>query len=318
MKEIIVYIVMSLERFKSNWMGTLVTVILLPVFIIGYAFISQDNYIGKIAIYNGNQEIFEYLSDNNIIYQKVDIKDLEQKRMAESGEFLGYIKYDFDGNVSEYGSFIKKGNFVEQIAKQTYEIETGSSNFLRDIFPVLVTIIFLESVLNMKLYLEDRHNGMLARLRTVGMKNHAYCLATLLYNVLFMFIPILVSFLVIRYGLKMDCGYPFIKMILFLGVTVLLSSLCAFSLCSAIPNGDSAIMAGNILAVITSMVSGVFGEWDKIKIFSNLMPQKILVDWMISFKYNNFWNRSIYVVIVYIVILYFFVLFINNRRFAKK
>lgn len=46
---------MNLTRCRSNMTGTLVTVILLPVFIIGFAITSKDDYVGKMAICNGNQ-----------------------------------------------------------------------------------------------------------------------------------------------------------------------------------------------------------------------------------------------------------------------
>ena len=317
MNEIIVCVAMNLKRCRSNIMGTLVTVILLPVFIIGIAVAGKDNHVGKIAICNGNQHIFEYLDENNIIYQVFDIKELKQKKLEGSGEYLGYISYDIAGNVMDYGTYIKKGEIIEQVVDQTYRVKKEDINFLQNIVPVLVSLIFLESVLNMKLYLKDRHIGMMARLKVLGIKNQAYCFATLLYTWLFMFVPIMISFLIVRYGLKVDFEFSFLSTIIFIGVTIILGSLCAFSLCSVISNEASAIMVGNVLAVITSIISGLFGEWDKLKVIGNIMPQKILLNWMNSFSYNKPWNISLYVVVAYILILYVFVLQVNNRRFEK-
>lgn len=117
--------------------------------------------------------------------------------------------------------------------------------------------------------------------------------------------------------LKIDFEYSFLKTLIFLVVTIMLSSLCTFSLCNVISNRDSAIMLGNILVVITSIVSGLFGEWDKLKGISNIMPQRILLNFMNSFLYHKSWSISLYVVVSYILILYVVILIVNKRRFER-
>lgn len=318
MKNIIVCIFLNLKRCRNNMMGTVITMICLPVFIIGFSFVSKDNHIGKIAIYNGNNNIFEYLNEKNIIYEKVELKDLKQRKLEKSGEYLGYISYDISGNVSDYGSYIKKGKIIEQIVNKTYILNNNKFNFLQNIFPALISIIFLESILNMKLYLEDINSGVLKRLKILGIKNQEYCLATLLYGLLFMFIPIFISFITVRYGLKIDFEYSFFKVIILLSVTIILSNLCAFLLCSIISNGDFAIMVGNILVIITSIISGIFGEWDKLIKLGNIMPQRILLNLMNSFLDNNLLNINFCLVLIYIFISYFLILFFNNKKFEGK
>jgi hypothetical protein len=317
MKEIFTSILFNIKRSRKNWLGLVVSLVMVPLIVLGYLNFFQDASIGMVAVSGADADTLAYFRENGILYREIPVKPNETYRV--SGDFLGYVEYHQDGSDPVYETYVGSEELMGKIAAQTYSQLFRKQDVLVDLLPSVIVVIFLEAVLNMKSFIEDRQNRLIRRLNIVGANNSLYILSILLCNVLLMLVPLLLALFAGQFVYGVDYGYSAAQICAISAVMAFLSCLFAFALCSVVRRNDSAILAGNIIAIVSSLLSGVFGFWKGIDFISKAMPQRMLLEWIKLWKQQGFaHNTYIWLILLLIAILFLFTLFMNKTQHSTN
>lgn len=317
MKEIIINIIFNLKRNRRNWLGLVISLIILPGIVLGYLSFFHDGVIGKIAVSNVNADTIAYFQKNNILYQEVNGEPEDIYKV--SGDYLGYIAYHPDGSKPDYETYIGSETLIQQIANETYSHTVKKQDVFTNLFPTVIVVMFLEAVLNMKPFIDDRQNGLIVRQDVIGLKKSSYVCAMLLYNAVLLFVPLLLSLFIGQEIFGVDYGYSGIQVCVISAVMSLVGSLCAFALCSMVRRNDSAILVGNIVAVMSTLLSGVFGNWKGFGLIGDIMPQRILLEWITVWKQNGlFYNIYAWYLAALIILLFLLIMLFNQRFLTSR
>jgi len=300
----------NLIRNFSNNLGIICSMFIVPLVVIASFYVTKLNLSSDtIATLNVNQNFIEYLNDNNISYSQLN--DYPTKFEIYTQKFNGVIQYE--GN--EYKTFSYKGNAfkkeLDSIVDRKYSKvahNTKTSSISLAIFHAS-SILLIQTVLNMKLFIDDRKNGVLQRLRIVGVKDYQYLSSYFLFNWLSVAFPFtLATVLSNNYFLGSNVKID-LEIITICFIITVLFSMLALLICTIVRDNTSAIMVGNIVACFSILLSGMFGS-PRIYLLNRLgdfMPQKIAYSWFkIVVENHTILNHNL-AIILSVCILSFFV-----------
>ncbi|GAW69329.1 ABC transporter permease [Streptococcus mutans] len=273
----------NITRSFSNNMGVIFSMIIMPLVVIAAFYATNlPNTTEKIVVIGESKAFTQYLDKNQVSYNK--LKTLPEKQDIYMRNYSGVIKKQ-NGKVtviSYKGSKYKQE--LQLIAKQKYSSNKGksSSEKFPNAFYLSMSILLVQAVLNMKLFVSDRINDTSKRLRVIGIKNSQYLSSHLLFNWAALFVPfgfvnVICNRLFFGSSITEDLKVVLISFI----VTGLFSAL-AILICTLVNDNGSAIMIGNIVACFTVLLSGMFGNFHNkiLEAISQCMPQKISFNWV--------------------------------------
>jgi ABC-type MDR transport system permease component len=287
-------------------MEIIFSLIIVPVVVIAafYA-VNSPNTIEKIAVIGENKAFIQYLDKNRVSYDQLDT--LPDKIDIYMRNYSGAIKNQ-DGKVtviSYKGTKYKQE--LQLISEQNYaynENESGLDKFPHA-FYLSMSILLIQAVLNMRLFISDRMNDMSKRLRMIGIKSNQYLSSYILFNWISLFIPFgitnaICNRLFFKSTIIEDLNVIFISFV----VTGLFSAL-AILICTFVNDNGSAIMVGNIIACFTVLFSGMFGDFQNniLKFISQFMPQRISFNWVNSiFNHGNITEGNfLFIIIIFVL-----------------
>ncbi|HEO6694105.1 TPA: ABC transporter permease [Streptococcus agalactiae] len=271
-----------IRNFSDN-MGVIFSLIIMPLVVFAAFYATNlPNATEKIAVIGESETFIQYLDKNQISYDK--LKALPEKQDIYMRNYSGVIKKQ-NGKVtviSYKGSQYRRE--LQLIAKKKYSSnkEKNDSEKFPNAFYLSMSILLVQAVLNMRLFVNDRTNDTSKRLRVIGIKNSQYLSSHLLFNWVALFIPFgLVNVICNRlfFGSSM---IEDLKVILISFIVTGLFSALAVLICTLVKDNGSAIMVGNIVACFTVLLSGMFGNFHNkiLKAISQSMPQKISFNWV--------------------------------------
>ncbi|EGJ44844.1 ABC transporter permease [Streptococcus sanguinis] len=306
MRQIFKCFQINITRSLNNSMEIIFSLIIVPVVVIAafYA-VNSPNTIEKIAVIGENKAFIQYLDKNRVSYDQLDT--LPDKIDIYMRNYSGAIKNQ-DGKVtviSYKGTKYKQE--LQLISEQNYaynENESGLDKFPHA-FYLSMSILLIQAVLNMRLFISDRMNDMSKRLRMIGIKSNQYLSSYILFNWISLFIPFgitnaICNRLFFKSTIIEDLNVIFISFV----VTGLFSAL-AILICTFVNDNGSAIMVGNIIACFTVLFSGMFGDFQNniLKFISQFMPQRISFNWVNSiFNYGNITEGNfLFIIIIFVL-----------------
>jgi len=306
MRQIFKCFQINITRSLNNSMEIIFSLIIVPVVVIAafYA-VNSPNTIEKIAVIGENKAFIQYLDKNRVSYDQLDT--LPDKIDIYMRNYSGAIKNQ-DGKVtviSYKGTKYKQE--LQLISEQNYaynENESGLDKFPHA-FYLSMSILLIQAVLNMRLFISDRMNDMSKRLRMIGIKSNQYLSSYILFNWISLFIPFgitnaICNRLFFKSTIIEDLNVIFISFV----VTGLFSAL-AILICTFVNDNGSAIMVGNIIACFTVLFSGMFGDFQNniLKFISQFMPQRISFNWVNSiFNHGNITEGNfLFIIIIFVL-----------------
>ena len=306
MRQIFKCFQINITRSLNNSMEIIFSLIIVPVVVIAafYA-VNSPNTIEKIAVIGENKAFIQYLDKNRVSYDQLDT--LPDKIDIYMRNYSGAIKNQ-DGKVtviSYKGTKYKQE--LQLISEQNYaynENESGLDKFPHA-FYLSMSILLIQAVLNMRLFISDRMNDMSKRLRMIGIKSNQYLSSYILFNWISLFIPFgitnaICNRLFFKSSIIEDLNVIFISFV----VTGLFSAL-AILICTFVNDNGSAIMVGNIIACFTVLFSGMFGDFQNniLKFISQFMPQRISFNWVNSiFNHGNITEGNfLFIIIIFVL-----------------
>lgn len=308
MRVIAINLKMNFLRAQKNKIGLVIGFLILPVVIFCVLnFWEGNREIGKIAVIGNNAELEAYLSDHNFSFKKME--EMPSLRDVMLRTYEGSIQKD--GNGVEY--YVNYGGnktdlVLKSIIQRTYEQPEVLNSAFQTIFLYVFGLMFLQAILNMRLFIEDRQIGIFIRLQNCFSNRQQYMLSHLLYNVAMLFFPSVFS--LILFGKILN--HVFIEGIFKIATVTLVAavfcSVMALLLCVLVKNNDSTIMVGNIVVVLTTLLSGTFGEITSgvLSVISAFMPQKLFVQWLNLTESDKYFvlNKEFVMIILFIIGIY--------------
>ncbi|MGT2749835.1 ABC transporter permease [Streptococcus orisasini] len=271
-----------IRNFSDN-MGVIFSVIIMPLVVVAAFYATNlPNATEKIAVIGGSETFTHYLDKNQISYDK--LKALPEKQDIYMRNYSGVIKKQ-NGKVtviSYKGSQYRRE--LQLITKQKYSFneEKNNSEKFPNAFYLSMSILLIQAVLNMRLFVNDRINDTSKRLRVIGIKNSQYLSSHLLFNWAALFIPFGLANVICNRLFFGSSMIEDLKVILISFIVTGLFSALAVLICTLVKDNGSAIMVGNIVACFTVLLSGMFGNFHNtiLKAISQCMPQKISFNWV--------------------------------------
>lgn len=296
---------LNMVRNYSNKLSIVMTMLVIPLVVIASFYVTKiDGNLGTIAVVGENNSLIRYLEDNNIDYEiKNKVPSTQDVYMRS---YIGTIKTE--NNIETYISYCgeQKSKFIEKIILRDYSIQDKKGN-IPEAFFLSLSILLIQAVLNMKMFIEDRRKDIIARLKLEDFNEWNYILSYLIFNWISLLIPYGISVLICSI---VFFQVSFIRLITLFIVCIFITGLfsgIALLICCCIKDNASAIMSGNIIAVFSTLLSGMFGKTDN-NIFlyiSNYMPQKRSYLWLKSMydgygmiNINLFWIIICFIITV--------------------
>lgn len=182
-------------------------------------------------------------------------------------------KYDAILTIADDGSYkldtIKSADVIEQLMS-ALDGQSDSTTPVSDrgigtnVLGYLMMFILLMGSMAMCMYADDQEQKQITRVAASPVSIKTYLFAHSLFNFCFLFFPTMLILLLVQWVSGITLGYSLLKL------TVLIAILCAFAtafclvLFSFLSNkADSAIMAGNTVIILTSILAGGFYAFDK-------------------------------------------------------
>lgn len=298
MKKIISSFKLNIARNYSNKISVVMSIIIIPLVVIVSFYSIRTDSLGTVAVVGDDESLISYLEENDIDYEikeKAPIKEELYMRL-----YVGTIFCDRQNTTIEsyYGS--KKAEVLQSLADRCYVGRTDKKEF-SDAFFISLCIVLIQAVLNMKMFISDRKNGIMSRLRISNFSSAMYVFSYLLFNWMAIFIPYGIS-LCIGNAIFLNADILENLKILFISFIVsgLFSSIALF-ICVCVKDNASTIMMGNIIAVFTTLLSGMFGSIEN-KVFvavSRCMPQRISYMWVDKvFHEGNMFNVHLGIIVM--------------------
>lgn len=305
-------------RNFSNNLGTICSMLILPVVVITSFYVTKlDLSNDTIATVNVNQNLIKYLNENHINYSRLD--NYPTKFDIYTRKFTGVIQYE--GN--EYKTYSFKGNTYKKeldlivARKYSKAVYKGKTAPLSVAIFQSSSILLIQTVLNMKLFIDDRKNGVSQRLRIIGVKDYQYLISYFIFNWLSVAIPFCITTLLCYKFILASHTVGYLT-VLFVGLLIaMMFSMLALLICTAVRDNASAIMVGNIVACFTALLSGMFGEFKNgiLKWVSEFMPQKLAYNWINSVVIRDIHFFDSHLVLILIICISSFIL--TQKLYSK-
>lgn len=179
---------------------------------------------------------------------------------------------------------IKEHDFKEKVERafQQKSIDSFDQNEVRkvgaNILGYLCMFVFLESIMFMSFFTEDKESGTFNRIATSPIRIHHYIFAQYLFTFLIVYVPTFLVLIIEKVMLQVDIGFSFLEYSYLLAILVMIATSFALFMGTIIETTDNTMMLSSSIIVFTTLLSGTFFTLkDKNGIvdwFVRILPQK--------------------------------------------
>lgn len=283
-------------------------------------------FTGKLEV-KGNIAV---VADSQSIY--TDSKYLHIEKLDKVPEKSALVMNKYDAVLVDKGD----GTFDIQTIKSTgfktkilqilnsggakFE-DTDSRGIASNILGYLVMMIFIQGLLFMMMYSEDKENGTFRRIGVSPVPAGIYLLGHGIFNFLMIFVPTYLVIIACKAVFNIDIGLSYFKYAWLLALISFLVTSFSLLLSSIFKKTESSNMAGQAVSVLTSLLAGCFYSFDNGNIIMKkiimVLPQKnflILIQGIEQGKgLENFIPQLVYLLALPLLLLTLSAIFVKSR-----
>lgn len=172
--------------------------------------------------------------------------------------------------------------------------DENSRGVASNILGYMIMIVFIQGLLYMLMYSEDRENGTFKRIGVSPVSAGIYLVGHGIFNFLMVFVPTYLLIISAKIIFNINIGLNFIQYAGLLGLLTFLSTGFSLLISSFFKKADSSNMMGQSIAVLTSLLAGCFYSFDNgnevMKKIVSFMPQKNLISLVQGIEHGKSFN----------------------------
>ncbi len=260
-------------------------------------------FTAKLEV-KGNIAVF---SDNGGFYISSKFLNIEKVDKVPDKASLVMNKYDAvvidKGNGEFEIQTIKSDDFknkLEKIIKNPGSFsfrDDNSRGVASNILGYMIMIVFIQGLLYMLMYSEDRENGTFKRIGVSPVSAGVYLAGHGIFNFFMVFVPTYLLIISVKIIFNVNIGLSFIQYAGLLGVLTFLSTGFSLLISSLFKKAESSNMAGQATAVLTSLLAGCFYSFDNgnavMKKIISFLPQKNLISLVQGIEHGENFNSLV-------------------------
>jgi ABC-2 type transport system permease protein len=212
---------------------------------------------------------------------------VEKLNKVPEKSFLVMNKYDAilldngDGNFEIVT--IKSDSFKTKLQQILFNgnadfSEPEKRGIASNILGYLVMMVFIQGLLYMMMYSDDKENGTFKRIGVSPASIGTYLAGHGIFNFLLVFVPTFLIIAVSKLIFNIDIGLSYLNYAWLLALITFLVTSFSLLLSSVFKKAESSNMIGQSIAVLTSLLAGCFYSFDNshtiMKKIISLLPQK--------------------------------------------
>ncbi|MDP4094662.1 MAG: ABC transporter permease [Bacillota bacterium] len=263
---------------KKNYFIIMLVVTVITIMLAVY-FTAKLEVKGNVALVSTSQNL-KFTSSK---YIKISLLD----KVPPKSQLI-MNKYDAvvidEGNGKFSIQSIKNKDFSQKIleavtgnGKLSFRNETkrGAGS---NIIGYLIMFIFLQGMMYMTLYSEDKENRAFKRIGTSPVSLTAYLISHCVFDFILSIIPTFTVLVVCKELFKINIGFGYPQYLFLLGILTLISTAFALFMSSIFDKSDNYLMMGQMIAILTTILAGSFYSFENnnsiMKAIINILPQK--------------------------------------------
>ncbi|EMS71725.1 ABC transporter permease [Ruminiclostridium cellobioparum] len=252
---------------------------------------------GNIAVVSDTGSL--YLSSKLLHVEKVD-------RVPDRASL---VMHKYDAAVIDRGDgefeiqTIRSDDFKKKLEKiiknqdlSSFKDE-NSRGVASNILGYMIMIVFIQGLLYMLMYSEDRENGTFKRIGVSPVPAGVYLAGHGIFNFLMVFLPTYLLIISVKIIFGINIGLSFIQYAGILGLLTFLATGFSLFISSLFKKADSSNMAGQSIAVLTSLLAGCFYSFDNgnevMKKIISILPQKNLISLVQAIEHGKSFNALV-------------------------
>lgn len=219
----------------------------------------------------------------------VDSKYLHVEKLAKVPEKSALVMNKYDAVLIEKGGggfdlmTIKSPSYKDRILqilnKGSVELpDSEKRGIASNILGYLVMMIFIQGLLFMMMYADDKENGTFKRIGVSPVPAGTYLAGHGIFNFIMVFVPTYLVIVVCKLIFNINIGLSFFKYAWLLALITFLATSYSLLLSSIFKKTESSNMVGQAVAVLTSLLAGCFYSFDNahsiMKKLVMVLPQK--------------------------------------------
>lgn len=262
----------------------------------------------------------------------IQSKYLHVEKLDKMPDMTSLVMNRYDAVVIDTGNgnydirTIKSNEFklkLKQVLKNPDAVikDEQARGIASNILGYMIMFIFIQGLLYMLMYSEDRENGTFKRIGVSPVSPAMYMAGHGIFNFLLVFAPTYILIILTKLIFNITIGLNFIKYAGLLGLLTLLSTCFSLLISSLFKKADSSNMMGQAIAVLTSLLSGCFYSFDDgnsiMKKIVLVLPQKNFINLVKGLEHGESLTALIpeitYLLIFPVVMLILAVFIVKNK-----
>jgi ABC-type multidrug transport system, permease component len=309
------------SRMITNKAFMITTFIIIPITVLlSIYFTDKLNIKGNIAIV-GNNEV------------KIDVNKIRVSYINEEPPLSELVsnKYDAVVRIANGKTEIKsvKGEDFRESIEKVLGGESINSSFNTQnrgvganiIGYITMFILFQGSILFSYFY-KEKENGITKRILSHPISSTQYLLAHFIGVFLITFIPTSIIVLSMVDILKLNTTVSNFQFIYIIALLSMFGAAFGILIASIVKSEDNGILIGNMLIIITTLLSGSFFNVNNngaLKVISSILPQKIILDFTMAIENSKSMNYiGIMSIVIFSLILIGGSIIVNKNKLVNN